>query len=70
MAPRGDGFRQGKHGAAPRERCASRVKGGTLVITAKDIEEPSFGELTVRITFRTLDGDHKQSLVYNLSLFP
>jgi hypothetical protein len=50
--------------------CASRVKGGTLVITAKDIEDPSFGELTVRITYHTRDGDHKASVVYNLSLFP
>jgi hypothetical protein len=51
-------------------RCASRVKGGTLVITAKDIEDPSFGELTVRITYHTRDGDHKVSVVYNISLFP
>src|ERR1700674_4640546 len=52
------------------QNCASRVKGGRLVITAKDIEEPSFGELTVRIIYHTRDGDRRNSVVYNLSLFP
>jgi hypothetical protein len=52
------------------QNCASRVKGGTLVIAAKDIEDTSFSELTVRITYRTRDGDRKFSRIYNLSLFP
>ena len=52
------------------QNCARPVKGGRLVITAGDIEEPSFGELTVRIIFHTRDGDRKNSVVYNISLFP
>ena len=52
------------------QKCANRVPGGRLVITAKDIEEPSYTPLTIRITYRTLDGDRKFSHVYNLSLVP
>jgi hypothetical protein len=50
--------------------CASRVKGGILVMAAKDIEDPSFTPVTVRITYRTRDGDRKFSHVFNLSLLP
>jgi hypothetical protein len=50
--------------------CANRVKGGILVLTAKDIEDPSFTPVTVRITYRTRDGDRKFSHVFNLSLIP
>jgi hypothetical protein len=50
--------------------CANRVKGGTLVLAANNIEDPSFTELTLRITFHTRDGDRKVSTVYNVSLFP
>jgi hypothetical protein len=52
------------------QKCANRVSGGTLVITANDIEETSYGPLTIRITYRTRDGDRKLSQVFNLSLFP
>jgi hypothetical protein len=52
------------------QRCANQVSGGKLVITAGDIEDPSYTPLTVRVTYRTRDGDRKFSQVYNLSLFP
>jgi hypothetical protein len=52
------------------QRCANRVSGGTLVIAAKDIEDPSYTPLTIRITYPTRDGDRKLSHVYNLSLLP
>jgi hypothetical protein len=52
------------------QNCAKPVQGGILVIAAKDIEDVSDSTLTIRITFRTRDGDRKQSLVYSLSLFP
>jgi hypothetical protein len=52
------------------QNCASRVKGGMLVITATNIEDPSSSVLTVRITYRTRDGDRKLSHVFNVSLFP
>jgi hypothetical protein len=50
--------------------CANRVKGGTLSISAQDIEDPSYSALTVRVTFKTKDGIRKISQVYNLSLLP
>jgi hypothetical protein len=50
--------------------CANRVPGGTLVITAKEIEDPSYTPLTIRVIFKTKDGERKLSQVYNLSLLP
>ena len=55
----------------PREQgCSQKVKGGRLVLTAKDIEEYSTSKLTVRITFHTKDGDTQRSNSFNLTLFP
>jgi hypothetical protein len=50
--------------------CAKPVQGGKLVIAAKDIEDESNSTLTLRITYRTRDGDRQLSQVYSLSLFP
>jgi len=50
--------------------CANPVQGGILVIAAKDIEDASDTRITIRVTYRTRDGDQKRSFVYNLSLFP
>ncbi len=52
------------------QNCGKPVRGGMLVVAAKEIEDTSFTKLTVRVTFRTRDGDRQQTLVYNLSLFP
>lgn len=52
------------------QSCANRVQGGTLVISAKDIEDPSYTRLTIRILYKTKDGDRKRSHVFNLSLIP
>jgi hypothetical protein len=52
------------------QNCANPVQGGILVIAAKEIEDASDTRLTVRVTYRTRDGDRQLSLVYNLSLFP
>ena len=52
------------------QQCASRVPGGKLMITAREIEDPSYTNLTVRITFKTKDGERKYSHVYNLHLLP
>ena len=57
----------------PRNQgCANKVPGGTLQITApKEIEDPSFTRLVIRVTFKTrAEGDHKVSVVYNVSLIP
>ena len=52
------------------QNCASRVPGGILVVSAKDIEDPSYTRLTIRVTYKTRDGDRKLSQVFNLSLIP
>ena len=52
------------------QQCGNQVPGGILVVTAKDIEDPSYSKLTVRVTYKTRDGDRKLSQVYNLSLIP
>ncbi len=41
-----------------------------MTITAKDIDDQSYSKLTLRITYKTKDGDRKFSQVFNLSLFP
>jgi len=50
--------------------CANKVKGGTLMISAKEIEDPSYTAVTLRVTFKTKDGVRKVSQVYNVSLLP
>jgi hypothetical protein len=52
------------------QQCASRVPGGKLMITAKEIEDPSYTNLTVRIIYKTKDGERKLSHVFNLHLLP
>jgi hypothetical protein len=54
----------------PRVQRCPKVPGGMLVITAGNIEDPSYTTLTIRISYRGRDGDRKSSLIYNLSLFP
>lgn len=52
------------------QRCAKKVPGGTIVITAKEIEDPSLTSITVRVIYKTKDGERKSSHVYNLQLLP
>jgi hypothetical protein len=50
--------------------CAKRVPGGKLVIKAKEIEEPSYTRLTIRIRLKGQDGNREISQVFNLRLLP
>jgi len=50
--------------------CAKPVSGGKLVITAKDIQEPSYTRMVLRINYKTLSGDRQRSVNINISLFP
>jgi hypothetical protein len=50
--------------------CNKPVKGAKLVLSAKEIEDYSTSKLTVRITFKTKDGETHRSTSYNLTLFP
>jgi hypothetical protein len=52
------------------QNCSKSVAGGTLVLTAKEIEDPSFSHLTIRVIYKTKDGDRKWSRVLNLQLLP
>ncbi len=52
------------------QNCAARVAGGKVVITAKEIDEPSYTRLTIRITLKGRDGNRQISQVLNLSLIP
>jgi hypothetical protein len=52
------------------QNCSKPVQGGILVLSAKDIEDPSFSRLTVRVIYKTRDGDRKFSGVFNLQLLP
>jgi hypothetical protein len=52
------------------QECNKQVKGGKLVFTAKDIDDYSTSKLTVRITYKTKDGERQFSSSYNVTLFP
>jgi len=52
------------------QNCSERVSGGKLILSAKEIEDPSFSRLTLRITYKTKDGDRKHGEVINLQLVP
>ena len=50
--------------------CNKPVKAAKLVVSAKEIEDYSTAKLTVRVTYKTKDGDTQRSYSYNLTLFP
>ena len=50
--------------------CPKAVLGGKLLLSAKDVQDQSYSSITIRVTFRTKDGDRQFSQTYNLSLFP
>jgi hypothetical protein len=52
------------------QSCSKKVSGGVLAITAKEIEDPSFTRLTIRVNYKTKDGDRKYGHVFNLQLVP
>ncbi|SRR5260370_484623 len=55
----------------PREqRCAAPIKGAKLFIAVKDIEDPSYTPLVLRITYDTREGERKLVSLYNLYLTP
>jgi hypothetical protein len=46
------------------------VKGAKLRLSADKIEEQSYSQMTLRIKYKTKDGQREQSLSFNLTLFP
>ncbi len=53
-----------------RQGCAAKVAGGTLVLTAKDVTEPTETRLVYRLKYKTKDGDRQGSNTLIVSLFP
>jgi hypothetical protein len=52
------------------QRCPSTVPGGTVVATAKNVDEPKMTRLTIRLKFNTKSGERQTSDTYLVSLFP
>jgi len=53
-----------------RQHCANKVVGGLLMLSAQDVEDQSYSNMTLRITYQTRDGERKFSHVFNVSLIP
>lgn len=52
------------------QQCAKPVKGGKLVLKADKIEDQSQTVMTIRVKYKTKDGDREKSLTFGMSLFP
>jgi hypothetical protein len=52
------------------QSCGNKVPGGVLVLSARNIEDPSYSNLVLRISYKTKDGERKFSQVFNVSLIP
>lgn len=52
------------------QKCGNKVAGGMLTFSADNVEDQSYTNMTVRITFKTHDGDRRFSEVFNVSLIP
>jgi hypothetical protein len=50
--------------------CSTAVPGGKVVATAKDVKEPKEARLTIRLNYKTKDGERQSSSEYIVSLFP
>jgi len=46
------------------------LQGAKLRLRADKIEEQSYSQMTLRIKYKTKDGERKQSSTFNLALFP
>ena len=52
------------------QQCARPVKGAKLRLIADKIEDQSYSIATLRIKYKTKDGERARSLTFSLSLFP
>lgn len=50
--------------------CATKVAGGTLVLTVNGVTEKTEASLTYRLKYKTKDGPRQTSHTYIVSLFP
>ncbi len=52
------------------QQCAKPVKGAKLKLTAGTIDDQTNSLMTIRVRYKTKDGDREQVLNIKLSLFP
>lgn len=59
-----------KQDVIPRKNsCAKPIRGGMLVVAApKEVKARTEGKLTVRLNYKTLDGDRQTSREFNVTL--
>jgi hypothetical protein len=52
------------------QQCAKPVKGAKLRLIADKIEDQSYSMMTLRIKYKTKDGERERSTTFSLALFP
>jgi hypothetical protein len=52
------------------QQCAKPVKGAKLKLNADKVEDQSYSMMTLRIRYKTKDGERDRSFTFNLALFP
>lgn len=52
------------------QQCAKPVKGAKLKLSADKIEDQSYSVMTLRIKYKTKDGERDKSFTFNIALFP
>jgi hypothetical protein len=52
------------------QQCAKPVKGAKLKLSADKIEDQSYSMMTLRIKYKTKDGERARSMTFSLALFP
>lgn len=52
------------------QQCSRPVKGGKLKLSADKIEDQSYSMMTLRIKYKTKDGERDKSMTFSLALFP
>jgi hypothetical protein len=52
------------------QQCSQPVKGAKLRLSAGKVEDQSYSMMTLRVKYKTKDGDRERSLTFSLALFP
>lgn len=55
---------------ARNQGCTNQVSGGTVIATAKDVQEKKTARLVYRVKYKTKDGNRQSAQVYSIELFP
>jgi hypothetical protein len=52
------------------QQCSQPIKGAKLRLSAGKVEDQSYSMMTLRIKYKTKDGDREKSMTFSLALFP